>query len=58
MSALKENPDLFQRYSVRMDFNHPLVGKDLHFSVKVADLRDATDEEKEHGHVHSHGHHH
>jgi FKBP-type peptidyl-prolyl cis-trans isomerase SlyD len=39
--------------NVRLDFNHPLAGKDLHFSVTVVDLREATEEELEHGHVHS-----
>ncbi len=41
--------------SVRLDFNHPLAGKDLHFDVTVLDLREATAEELEHGHVHFEG---
>jgi FKBP-type peptidyl-prolyl cis-trans isomerase SlyD len=38
--------------TVRLDFNHPLAGKELHFSVAVIDLREASDEELEHGHIH------
>ncbi|MCU0472468.1 MAG: FKBP-type peptidyl-prolyl cis-trans isomerase [Bacteroidales bacterium] len=30
---------------VKMDFNHPMAGTDLHFSGKVLDVHDATAEE-------------
>lgn len=44
---------------VTMDFNHPLAGYDLHFSGSVLEVRNATPEELDHGHVHGpHGHHH
>jgi FKBP-type peptidyl-prolyl cis-trans isomerase SlyD len=43
--------------SVIMDFNHPLAGESLYFSGKIADVREATDEEKSHGHVHGEGGH-
>lgn len=38
--------------SVKLDFNHPLAGKELTFDVTIADLRDPTEEELAHGHVH------
>jgi len=37
---------------VTVDANHPLAGVELHFEVQVVDVRDATEEELEHGHVH------
>jgi FKBP-type peptidyl-prolyl cis-trans isomerase SlyD len=44
---------------VEMDFNHPLAGYDLHFIGEVLEVRAASQEELDHGHVHgSHGHHH
>jgi len=39
--------------SVTMDFNHPMAGKDLFFSGSIVDVREATAEELEHGHIHS-----
>ena len=43
---------------VIVDANHPLAGVPLNFAVKVLDIRNATDEELEHGHVHGDGGHH
>lgn len=37
---------------IRLDFNHPLAGKNLEFKVTVVDLRSASPEELSHGHVH------
>ena len=36
---------------VRLDFNHPLVGKELHFDVKILALRPATVLELEQGYI-------
>lgn len=38
--------------TVRLSFNHPLAGKEMHFAVEVVALRWATEEELDHGHVH------
>lgn len=37
---------------VEIDGNHPLAGVALNFDVEVMEVRDATAEEIEHGHVH------
>mgnify|MGYP000853828777 CR=1 FL=1 len=39
--------------AITLDFNHPLAGKKLEFDVTIVDLRAATPEELEHGHVHN-----
>ena len=43
---------------VTIDANHPLAGERLTFEVEVTDIRDASSEELEHGHVHGAGGHH
>lgn len=37
---------------VLLDFNHPLVGFDLHFEGEIFEVREASPEEIEHGHIH------
>lgn len=44
--------------TVTVDGNHPLAGQTLFFAVEVVSVRDATEEEKAHGHVHGEGGHH
>ena len=45
---------------ITVDGNHPLAGVNLNFSVRVIDIRPATQEEIDHGHAHTPGddHHH
>lgn len=42
---------------VDVDLNHPMAGKDLHFAVEIVEVREASAEEVEHGHVHGDGGH-
>jgi FKBP-type peptidyl-prolyl cis-trans isomerase SlyD len=42
---------------ITIDANHPLAGQTLNFDVSVVGIRDATDEEKTHGHAHGAGGH-
>ena len=42
---------------VDIDLNHPMAGKDLHFDIEVVEVREASAEELEHGHVHGEGGH-
>lgn len=50
--------------TVQMDFNHPLAGQNLFFKGKITEVRKATEEEIQHGHIHRDdcdggcGHHH
>lgn len=43
---------------VTVDANHPLSGEDLQVRAKITEIRDATPEEIEHGHVHDGSEHH
>ena len=44
--------------TVTVDANHPLAGQHLNFDVTIVDVRAATQEELDHGHVHRPGGHH
>ena len=44
--------------NIIVDANFPLAGQDLTFEVEIVEIRDASAEELEHGHVHGAGGHH
>lgn len=50
--------DTVEGDTVTLNFNHPLAGDELHFNVKIVDVREPTTEELEHEHVHQNGHSH
>ncbi|WP_430010132.1 FKBP-type peptidyl-prolyl cis-trans isomerase [Methylophaga lonarensis] len=41
--------------TITVDGNHPLAGVELNFDVDIREVREATAEELEHGHVHGEG---
>ncbi len=43
--------------TITVDANHPLAGQQLNFDVTIVEVRDATADELEHGHVHGEGGH-
>ena len=45
------------RFNVDVDANHHLAGKTLNFDIEIIDVRDASAEEIDHGHVHGPGGH-
>jgi FKBP-type peptidyl-prolyl cis-trans isomerase SlyD len=38
---------------VTIDGNHPMAGLDLNFDVSIVDIREADEDELQHGHVHA-----
>lgn len=43
---------------IDVDLNHPLAGRTLRFDLEIVDVREASEEERAHGHVHGPGGHH
>ena len=57
--AEKKAKQPFTDEFIKMDFNHPLADTDLKFEVEILHVREATQDELDHGHVHGeHGHQH
>lgn len=46
------------KFNIDVDTNHPFAGKTLNFEVEIIDVREASAEEKAHGHAHGAGGHH
>ncbi|MCK9564325.1 MAG: peptidylprolyl isomerase [Bacteroidales bacterium] len=46
------------KFNVDLDLNHPFAGLELSFDIRITDVREASQEEIDHGHVHGAGGHH
>lgn len=46
------------KFNADVDTNHPLAGMTLVFDIQIVDIREASAEEKAHGHAHGIGGHH
>ena len=46
------------KFSADVDTNHPLAGQTLTFDIEVIETREATPDERSHGHAHGPGGHH
>lgn len=46
------------RHSAEIDTNHPMAGQTLTFDVEILEVRQASPEERSHGHAHGPGGHH
>jgi FKBP-type peptidyl-prolyl cis-trans isomerase SlyD len=65
MQFYSESPEGVQMITIKsvdgdqitVDANHPLAGQTLYFDVEIMGVREATEEELQHGHVHD-GHQH
>jgi len=59
LRANKEDGDVveftvqsFDEEKVVFDLNHPLAGETLNFDTEIVNIRDASEQEREHKHVH------
>jgi FKBP-type peptidyl-prolyl cis-trans isomerase SlyD len=43
------------KFNIDVDANHPMAGQVLNFEVEITSIRDASEEELNHGHVHGPG---
>lgn len=46
------------KFNVDVDMNHPLAGQAVRFEIEITNIREASQEEIDHGHAHGEGGHH